>query len=105
MKCQQSLLEDFSRHANQTVKTCIFECLCWTEYEANRNSRTDGATEGPSVCIPFVTGLELGVFVQASIYKKQLAGAVEEGNNSGAAREPCFEIPSYGEDKEELKVI
>jgi hypothetical protein len=102
MRCQQSLLETFVRQANETVETCVFECLCWSEYCADRTSRADGgATEGPSVCIPFVSSLELGVFVQATMYKRQIQAAAQPSADS---HQPCLDIPSYAEDSGELKV-
>lgn len=104
LKCLHSLLEDFVRQANHTVETSIYECLCWTEYAGGRSSRSDGQTEGPTVCIPFVMGLELGVFVQANIYRKQMEQATSDASNRDSLREACSGIPSYDDDEGDLKV-
>ena len=104
LKCVHSLLEDFVRQANQTVEMSVFECLCWTEYAGGSSSRSDGQAEGPTVCIPFVMCLELGVFVQANIYRKQMEQATTDSSKKDISREVSAGIPSYDDDEGELKV-
>lgn len=91
------------RQAKQTVDASIFECLCWTEYSGGRSSRGDGQAEGPSVCIPFVMSLDIGVFVQAIIHKTQLAQAAGDPSKKEAVREACATVPSYDCETGDLK--
>ncbi len=88
------MLDDFVRQANQTLNACIFECLCWTDYSADKRDSE------PSYCIPFVMSLEIGVFVQAGIYMRQLHPS------SDSAKKPTETpiIPSFASDDQSLKV-
>lgn len=105
MKCTQSLLEDFVRQAHQTVNTSIFECLCWAEYSGGRSTRSDGQAEDPTVCIPFVMSMEIGVFVQASIYRTQMAQAAADPSKKAETRDMSTNVPTYDSDSEDMKVL
>lgn len=104
IKCMQSLLENFVRQAKHTVDACVFECLCWTEYSSVKSSRADGQADGPATCIPFITSLDIGVFVQAHIFRTRMAQAAAEASKNVGDREICAKVPSYDDEYTSLKV-
>ena len=91
----RALLEDYVRQAHETVDVCVFECLCWNEFTPGR----PGSNE-PNHCIPFVCGLEIGVFVQAAVFSRQIPQ-----DSSKRAPDAGF-VPTFTIDERQgLKVI
>jgi hypothetical protein len=90
----RALLEDYIRQAHEAVDVHVFECLCWTEFTPGR----PGSNE-PNVCIPFVCSIEIGVFVQAAVFSRQIPP-----DGSKRAFDAGF-VPTYAfDERQRLKV-
>lgn len=76
--CQRWLLEGFVRQASQVLNVCIFECLCWSDRSGSELIGTGGMNSiEPNMCIPFVSHLDIGVFTQAEMYRRQTADSTD----------------------------
>ena len=95
--CLRSLLEEYTRQAEQTINVCMFECLCWTE--SSRETTKLGQSD-PNVYIPFVVSMEIGVFVQAEVFSKQI-GLATDPKKPGEAQSI---VPTFTNAPNKLKV-
>lgn len=96
--CQRSLLEGFVRQASQVLNVCIFECLCWSDNSGSELTGNGGLNNiEPNIRVPFVSHLDIGVFAQAEMFRRQTADSADENHihmaGADAPPVPIFATP------------